>query len=77
MLEQLKILDSKLIITLGEFTTRNLLNFNNEDVVGNIYWVNGYKIPPIYYTSQISPKSYLSNIPIFEKIKEDINWYNN
>lgn len=40
MLEQLKILNSKLIITLGEFPTRNLLNFKFDkftDVVGNIY----------------------------------------
>ena len=79
MLEQLKILNPKLIITLGEFPTRNLLEFDFKkfaDVVGNIYEVNGYKILPIYHPSPISPKSYLGNIPIFEKIK-DINLYNN
>jgi len=79
MLEQLKILNPKLIITLGEFPTRNLLDFKFDkfaDVVGNIYEVNGYKILPIYHPSPISPKSYLGNIPIFEKIK-DINLYNN
>jgi len=79
MLEQLKILNPKLIITLGEFPTRNLLDFKFDkfsDVVGNIHEVNGYKILPIYHPSPISPKSYLGNIPIFEKIK-DINLYNN
>ena len=72
MLEQLKILNLKLIITLGEFLTRNLLNFKFNkfaDLVGNIYEVNGYKILPIYHPSPISPKSYKNNIPIFQKMK--------
>lgn len=71
MLEQLSILRPKLIITLGEFPTRNLLNFKFSkfsDVVGNIYEVNGYKILPIYHPSPISPKSYKDNVPIFEKL---------
>lgn len=74
MLEQLKILNPKLIITLGEFPTRNLLDFEFKkfsDVVGNIYEVNGYKILPIYHPSPISPKSYKGNVPIFEKLKEN------
>lgn len=73
MLEQLKILNPKLIITLGEFPTRNLLDFKFDkftDVVGNIYEVNGYTILPIYHPSPISPKSYISNIPIFEKLRD-------
>lgn len=72
MLEQLRLLNPKLIITLGEFPTRNLLNFKFNkfaDVVGNIYEVNGYKILPIYHPSPISPKSYKGNNPIFEKLK--------
>lgn len=72
MLEQLKILNPKLIITLGEFPTRNLLNFKFAkfaDVVGNIYEVDGYKILPIYHPSPISPKSYKGNVPIFKKLK--------
>lgn len=74
MLEQLKILKPKLIITLGEFPTRNLLDFKFDkfaEVVGNIYEVNGYKILPIYHPSPISPKSYKGNVPIFEKLKKD------
>lgn len=76
MLEQLKILNPKLIITLGEFPTRNLLNFKFNkfaDIVGNIHEVNGYNILPIYHPSPISPKSYKGNAPIFEKIKETYN----
>lgn len=72
MLEQLKILNPKLIITLGEFPTRNLLNFKFNkfsDVVGNIYEVNNYKILPIYQQATISPKSYKGNVPFFEKLK--------
>lgn len=74
MLEQLRILNPKLIITLGEFPTRNLLEFDFKkfaDVVGNIYEVNGYKILPIYHPSPISPKSYTGNIPIFEKLRDE------
>lgn len=73
MLEQLRILSPKLIITLGEFSTRNLLNFKFNkfaDVVGNLYEVNGYKILPIYHPSPISPKSYKCNVPIFEKLRD-------
>ena len=76
MLEQLRILNPKLIITLGEFPTRNLLNFKFNkfaDVVGNIYEVNDYKILPIYHPSPISPKSYKGNIPIFKKLKNNGN----
>ena len=43
MLEQLRILNPNLIITLGEFPTRNILDFKFEkfsDVVGNIYKVD-------------------------------------
>ncbi len=72
MLEQIDILKPKLIITLGEFPTRNLLDFKFDkfsDVVGNIYEQNNYKILPIYHPSPISPKSYKGNVPIFEKLK--------
>ena len=71
MEKQLEILQPKLIITLGEFPTRNLLDFKFkkfQEVVGNIYEVNGYQILPIYHPSPISPKSYKGNIPIFEKL---------
>lgn len=72
MLKQLEILKPKLIITLGEFPTRNLLNFKFNkfaDGVSNIYEINGYKVLPIYHPSPISLKRYKGNVPIFEKIK--------
>lgn len=75
MLKQLELLNPKLIITLGEFPTRNLLNFKFnkfQDVVGKMYEVDGYKILPIYHPSPISPKSYKGNLPIFEKIKNEV-----
>ncbi len=76
MLKQITILNPKLIITLGEFPTRSLLNIKFskfKDVVGKIYEVNGYKVLPIYHPSPISPKSYKDNIPIFTKLKEYYN----
>lgn len=75
MLEQIRVLNPKLIITLGEFPTRNLLDFKFAkfaDVVGNIYEQNSYKILPIYHPSPISPMSYKGNKPIFEKLKESV-----
>ena len=75
MLEQLNILKPKLIITLGEFPTRSLLDFNFikfADVVGHVYEVNGYNILPIYHPSPISPKSYKGNVPIFENLKQSL-----
>ena len=60
MIKQLEILNPKLIIALGEFSTRNILNFKFNkfnDVVGNIYEIDGYKVLPIYHPSPISPKS--------------------
>ena len=77
MLKQLEILKPKLIITLGEFPTRNLLNFkfkNFSDVVGKIYEIENYKILPIYHPSPISPKSYKGNIPIFEQLKNTMKY---
>ncbi len=76
MLKQIKLLNPKLIITLGEFPTRNILNFKFDkfaDVVGNIYEIDGYKVLPIYHPSPISPKSYKGNLPIFEKLRRLID----
>lgn len=76
MLEQINAIHPKIIITLGEFPTRNILNlkFNKfADVVGNIYEQDGYKIIPIYHPSPISPMSYKGNVPVFERIKPIID----
>lgn len=72
MMKQISIINPKIIITLGEFPTRTLLDFKFKkfsDVVGNIYDINDYKILPIYHPSPISPVSYKGNLPIFEKLK--------
>ncbi len=72
MMEQIDIIKPKIIITLGEFPTRTLLDFKFKkfsDVVGNTYDLNGYKILPIYHPSPISPLSYKGNLPIFEELK--------
>lgn len=72
MLEQIKIINPKIIITLGEFPTRTLLNFKFKkfsDVVGTIHEINNLKILPIYHPSPISPQSYKGNLPIFENLK--------
>ncbi len=79
MKRQLEILNPKLIITLGEFPARVLLDFSFKkfsEVVGSIYEVNGYKILPIYHPSPISPKSYSGNVPIFENLKGMKLWKN-
>lgn len=73
MLNQLKTLKPKLIITLGEFPTRNLLNKKFKkysEVVGTIHKIDNYYILPIYHPSPISPKSYKGNLPIFKYLKE-------
>ena len=73
MLEQLKILNPKLVIALGEFPTRVLLDFkfsNFSQVVGTIHECNGLKILPIYHPSPISPKSFKGNVPVFEELSK-------
>ena len=46
-MSQLNIFAPKLVITLGEYATRNVLNFKYDkfySVVGNVYEVNDYKV---------------------------------
>lgn len=76
MMKQLEILNPELIITLGEFPTRNLLTIDFKRfslVVGKIYEVEKYKVLPIYHPSPVSPMSYKGNLPIFEMLKECLN----
>ena len=71
-MSQLNIFAPKLVITLWEYATRNVLNFKYDkfsSVVGNVYEVNDYKVLPIYHPSPISPKSYNGNVEIFKKIE--------
>ena len=73
LMEQMQILNPKLVIPLGEFPTRVLLGnaFTTfKDVVGKIYEVGSFKVLPIYHPSPISPKSYKGNVPIIDALKE-------
>lgn len=73
MLKQIDIIKPKIIITLGEFPTRSLLDFKFKkfsDVVGKFYDFKKYKVLPIYHPSPISPKSLKGNLPIFEELKK-------
>ena len=76
LLEQLKLIDPQIILTLGDAATRSLLNFKYSkfgDVVGQCYDYNGYDVIPIYHPSPISPLSYNGNEKIFENvIKEKV-----
>lgn len=74
---QIKELNSKIIIPLGEHPTRLLIDKDFKkfgDVVGKVYkrdiLGNTVLIIPIYHTSPINPKGYKDNIFIFEKIRE-------
>lgn len=73
MMCQIKILNPKIIIPLGEAATRMLLDVNFKkfgDVVGKVFEMDDAKIIPIYHPSPVSPMSYKGNVPIFETIKE-------
>ena len=77
LLNQLQVLNPKYIITLGEFPTKVLLGKNFKklsDVVGNVYDVDGFKVVPIFHPSPISPLSYKGNIPVFEKLKNELKY---
>lgn len=72
---QIKLLNPKIILLLGDSATRAVLNIkykNFSEVVGNIYEINNIKVIPIYHPSPISPISYSGNIPIFNKIKGSV-----
>lgn len=75
--EQIKELDSKIVITLGEHPTRILIDEQFKklgDVAGKTFikQINDYEviIIPIYHPSPINPNGYKLNVPIFEKIKK-------
>lgn len=75
LIEQLNVLKPKIVITLGEAATRNVLNINFNkfsEVVGKVYELNGCKVIPIYHPSPISLKSYKDNVPIFEMLKKEL-----
>lgn len=75
--DQIKELDSKIIVPLGEHPTRILINEKFDkfgDVAGKIFerTLNNKQvfIIPIYHPSPINPKGYKNNIDIFNTVKE-------
>ena len=76
MLEQLLIIDPKIILTLGDIATRSLLDIKYSkfgNVAGKCFNYEGYDVIPIYHPSPISPLSYGGNVEIFENvIKEKV-----
>ena len=76
LLEQLLIIDPKIILTLGDIATRSLLDIKYSkfgNVAGKCFNYEGYDVIPIYHPSPISPLSYGGNVEIFENvIKEKV-----
>lgn len=76
LINQLKIIKPKVVLSLGDSATKTLLDIKYKkfsDVVGNKYNIDGMTIIPIYHPSPISPKSYTGNIDIFNNLKNIIN----
>ena len=70
-MEQIKIINPKIILPLGDTATKSLLDIkykNFSDVVGQSFDYNGFDVIPIYHPSPISPLSYKGNVDIFENI---------
>ena len=71
VLKQLEIINPKIVLTLGDSATKAILDIkykNFNEVVGKKFIINNIKIIPIYHPSPISPKSYIGNIEIFERL---------
>lgn len=75
--EQIKELNSKIIITLGEHPTRILINEQFKklsEVAGKTYIkpIDDHEVIviPIYHPSPINPNGYKLNVSIFKKIKK-------
>lgn len=73
--QQLRILNPKLILTMGTIPTQALIEepFRRlSDVVGKRYAMGGSVVIPIFHPSPISPRGYKDNVPIFEMIQRKI-----
>ena len=76
--EQIKLLNPKVILTLGDTATCSVLKDlkykNFAEVVGKQFVLsidfNNYCVIPIYHPSPISPKGYKGNLPIFSILKD-------
>lgn len=77
LIKQIEILEPKIIISLGDYATKNILDFKYKkfsEVVGKVFEIkynkNIVKVLPIYHPSPISPLSYKGNIEIFQNLKQ-------
>lgn len=71
LIRQIKLINPKIILTMGDYATRSLLNIKYskyKDVVGKVYYLDDIVVIPIYHPSPISPLSYKGNVPIFSDV---------
>ena len=71
LLEQLRIINPEIILSLGDVATRSILDIKYArfgNVVGNIYNFDSFDVIPIYHPSPISPLCYNGNVDIFNNI---------
>ena len=73
LLKQLKVINPKIVLALGDSATKSLLEIkykNFSEVVGKEFYINNIRVIPIYHPSPISPKCYKGNIDIFNNLKD-------
>lgn len=77
LLEELKTIPCKVILTMGLHPTQALLKTKIKrfgDVAGKQFELHiddkDFILIPIYHTSPINPKGYVNNLPIFESVKQ-------
>ncbi|PIE03793.1 MAG: hypothetical protein CSA81_00445 [Acidobacteria bacterium] len=73
LIEQLRALQPKIVLTMGDIPTRALVDepyAKLSDVVGRQFEIDDLMVIPIFHPSPISPKSYKGNLPVFESIKK-------
>lgn len=75
LLRQLDIINPKVVLVLGDAAFKAILDVKYKkfsEVVGREFMLDNIKVIPIYHPSPISPLSLKGNIPIFEKLKEEL-----
>ena len=73
LLQQLNIINPKIVLALGDSATKSILDIkykNYSEVVGKEFYLDNIIVIPIYHPSPISPKSYDGNLEIFENLKK-------
>lgn len=80
LIEQLNNISCDVILTMGLHPTQAILQTKIKkfaDYVGKQFNITlgnkKYKLIPIYHPSPLNPKGYKDNVPIFDKIKKELN----